>query len=66
MTEKPKPNDPASTHVLDDEDIEELDELTLTSVIREAADLPEPEPLDEDEMAEAADELDFDILSPEK
>ena len=65
MTEKPKPTDPGSTHVLDDDDIEELDDLTLTSVIREASKLPDPEPLDEDETPADVDDLDFDILSPE-
>lgn len=63
MTERPKPDDPGGTHVLDDEDIEELEQLTFTSVIRDAAKLPEPEPLEDKPLD--VDDLEFDILSPE-
>jgi hypothetical protein len=59
---KPKVN-PADTYLLDDEDIDELDELTLTSVIRDASEIPDPEPL-EDTPA-GIDDLEFDILSPD-
>jgi hypothetical protein len=57
-----KSNDPGGTHILDEREIEELDELTLTSVIRDASELPEPEPLD-DETPDI-DDFDFEILSP--
>ena len=56
MTENPKPKNPASTHVLEDEEIEELDLLTLTSVIRDASELPEPEPLDDEAPADIDDD----------
>jgi hypothetical protein len=56
-----KSNDPGGTHILDDQEIEELDELTLTAVIRDASELPEPEPL-EDEAPDIGD-FDFEILS---
>lgn len=57
-----KANDPGKTHVLDEDEIDELEELTLTSVIRDAAELPEPEPL-EDQPPDI-DDFDFDVLSP--
>jgi len=53
---------PDSTHVLDEDDIEQLEDLTLTSVIRDAAELPEPEPLDD--RPPDVDDFDFEILSP--
>ena len=53
---------PDSTHVLDEDDIEQLEDLTLTSVIRDAAGLPEPEPLDDGPPD--VDDFDFEILSP--
>ncbi|HUF73881.1 MAG TPA: hypothetical protein VMR74_13385 [Gammaproteobacteria bacterium] len=53
---------PDSTYVLDEDVIEQLEDLTLTSVIRDASELPAPEPLDE--KPPDVDDFDFDILSP--
>ena len=62
MNEKPKisPND---TYIFDPEDIEELDELSLTGAIREAAEGKDEE--ESDEPKQDFDDLEFDVLSPE-
>lgn len=62
MADKPKVS-PGDTYVLDDEDIERLDDLTLTSVIRDASDLPEPDPDPTEESSLKVDDLEFDILT---
>lgn len=62
MDKKPRVT-PESTYVLEDEDIEQLDRLTLTSVIRDASDVVDDH--EAEESPPAPDDLDFDVLSAE-
>jgi hypothetical protein len=62
MDRKPRVT-PESTYVLEDEDIEQLDKLTLTSVIRDASDVAEDHEAEESQPE--PDDLDFTVLSPE-
>ena len=61
MDDKPKIS-PNSTYVLDEQDIEELDELSLTSIIRDASELTEQEK--PEETPPELDDLEFGVLVP--
>jgi len=56
---------PAETYVLDDEDVERLDDMTLTSVIRDAAALPDVEEFEREPEPEF-DDFDLGFLVPEE
>jgi hypothetical protein len=62
MDAKPKIS-PNSTVVLDDDELQDLDSLTLTSVIRDASEVAET--LDEKDDQPAIDDVDLGYLSPD-
>jgi hypothetical protein len=70
MDKSPKIS-PTDTYIFDDEDIEQLDELSLTSVMRDASGLQKKlsEQLEESEEADDAssglDDLEFGVLMPD-
>ena len=63
MDGKPKIR-PDSTYVLDEKDVEELDELTLTTVIRDALTIVDQQEEEAEEQAHDLDDLEFDSLVP--
>jgi len=61
MGKKPR-IDPGSTYVLDEKDVEELDDLTLTTVIRDVATTVDKEDEEAKEHPPDLDDLEFDGL----
>ena len=67
MPEKKPKVTPTQTYIFDEDDLAELDDLSLTSVIKDASTtIGQIEELEtNDDESEAPEELDFDILKPD-
>jgi hypothetical protein len=64
MGDKPKIS-PANTYIFEEEDIEQLDDLSLTSVMRDASQVVQQLRDEAEDPSSSLDDFEFGVLVPE-